>query len=421
MRSVLLASLLWTVLAVRPAPAQPVPHGERIAFDSTVLGTERAYQIYRPPSYPTDPDRRYPVMVLVDGEYHFHYVSGLLEQMGGVGEQIPEMILVATTHEGTPAYRQEITPTVAGDDSPPGGEGGATRFLDFLERDLIPHVERAERTAPHRVLVGLSLGGLFAVATLLDRPALFDSVIAVSPSMWWQDHAWVAEAERVLEASPDFAGRLYLTVADERGMGVFGLADVLDRKAPRGLRWRFRHAPEETHDTTGSPALRWALENAFEGYGMTSARFRALDDAEALVDIYRALTKEHGFSIPPPPRALANIVGVYRRESPEQLAVLEAALTTSFPAERDRFDLIEADADLAAEAWTEALEGYRAVLARDEESIDALWGAAKALRGLGDRVAAREHLDRVFALVGDDGLRPWQMAELRADRETLAE
>jgi pimeloyl-ACP methyl ester carboxylesterase len=59
-----------------------------------------------------------------------------------------------------------------------------------LIRDVIaPHVESAHPLDPaDRGLAGFSLGGLFTCWALLRHPEGFRRFLAVSPSLWWDDH-----------------------------------------------------------------------------------------------------------------------------------------------------------------------------------------------------------------------------------------
>lgn len=67
--------------------------------------------------------------------------------------------------------------------------GGAESFRDFLTNDLIPLIEREwNASAERRTLFGHSLGGLFAIDTLLKRPEAFRSYVAASPSLWFGGH-----------------------------------------------------------------------------------------------------------------------------------------------------------------------------------------------------------------------------------------
>ena len=57
--------------------------------------------------------------------------------------------------------------------------------MDFLASELIPHIDSAYPTAPYRVFIGHSLGGLMAVDALVNHPGLFNAHLAIDPSMWW--------------------------------------------------------------------------------------------------------------------------------------------------------------------------------------------------------------------------------------------
>jgi tetratricopeptide (TPR) repeat protein len=108
--------------------------------------------------------------------------------------RMPPMIVVgiANTDRTRP-----LTPTHADFKNPDGSvnalptSGGADRFLDFIQTELMSEIEKRYRTAPYRIFAGHSLGGLLAIHTLITRPDLnnlgyqlmgakkFDEAIAV--------------------------------------------------------------------------------------------------------------------------------------------------------------------------------------------------------------------------------------------------
>ncbi|MBO1001220.1 alpha/beta hydrolase [Pseudogracilibacillus auburnensis] len=66
--------------------------------------------------------------------------------------------------------------------------GGAEGFLQFLEKVVQPFVyEKAPVHADNQILFGHSLGGLFVLYTLFERPSLFNNYISCSPSIWWNE------------------------------------------------------------------------------------------------------------------------------------------------------------------------------------------------------------------------------------------
>jgi hypothetical protein len=67
--------------------------------------------------------------------------------------------------------------------------GGADRFLDFIETELLPQLAQLFRIDPEALtLFGHSYGGLFTLHALTRRPRLFARYWASSPSLWYADH-----------------------------------------------------------------------------------------------------------------------------------------------------------------------------------------------------------------------------------------
>jgi hypothetical protein len=56
------------------------------------------------------------------------------------------------------------------------------KFLSFLENEIIPYIKLNYRTVDYKILIGHSLGGRFAINTLLSKPNLFNATIAASPA-----------------------------------------------------------------------------------------------------------------------------------------------------------------------------------------------------------------------------------------------
>lgn len=78
----------------------------------------------------------------------------------------------------------------------PMGTGGASSLLSSIEHEVLPQV------ADHLTTNGLELGevaiggwslsGLFASWAWLERPDLFPHLLAISPSLWWNDASLLA-------------------------------------------------------------------------------------------------------------------------------------------------------------------------------------------------------------------------------------
>ena len=152
----------------------------------------------------------YPVIYLLDGNAYFpafHAAKRAQDRLRGA-------ILVAIGYPSdTPLDFERRAfdlspPQPAERNTPP--QGGQDLFLDFIEKRLMPRVaERFKVDPDQRSLVGHSFGGMFGVYALFTRPALFQHVVAVSPSLWWRDRYLMAPERAFIKRA--HAGQVDLT------------------------------------------------------------------------------------------------------------------------------------------------------------------------------------------------------------------
>jgi len=177
-----------------PTPERPVPvsipQSESFALEPRAGG--EAYRIYvgLPLSYGREPQRDYPVVYGLDAEVGFASAVGITRFLA-LAEEIPEVIVIGIGYGADFATWQkrrvvDLTPVPV---STSPGSGQAARFLDFIERELIPLIDRRYRTARDRTLTGYSHGGLFGTYALFHRPGLFQRYILGSPSYGWAEGA----------------------------------------------------------------------------------------------------------------------------------------------------------------------------------------------------------------------------------------
>lgn len=125
------------------------------------------------------------------------------------------------------------------------------------------------RTTDETALVGESLAGLLVVETFFVEPELFDTYVAVEPSLWWNRRGLISGAAARLRGPQAPTGRLYLATGDtgEIATDTRRLADVLRANAPAGLRWQHVTLPGETHATIFHPAALGAFRALFKPAG----------------------------------------------------------------------------------------------------------------------------------------------------------
>lgn len=144
-----------------------------------------------------EPDRRFPLLLVLDSDYAFAIARNVVEHLSDRGD-LPEMVVAGVGYAGSATRHQyrlhrsrDYTPTR----SATGGygpeyqafSGGAKMFRRCLDKVLLPALAANFATGRPRVLSGHSYGGLFTADTLLRRPAMFDGYLMVSPSLWYDD------------------------------------------------------------------------------------------------------------------------------------------------------------------------------------------------------------------------------------------
>ena len=208
----------------------------------------------------------YPVLYVLDG---WHFPLMVFIQNNNVHSKRMRPVIIVNVSHGTTDYRalraRDFTPTRTAREA---NSGGAAAFLDFLEQELIPFVDRTWRTMPtDRALLGHSYGGLFAIFALEQRPALFQRIIAASPSLEWDGRLLLTAArDRLRKLSAPV--RLDLSVGDEGDSinSTKAFAKILKELKAAGLDYRFTVYRGENHNSVrlvSFPAgLYWAYRPA---------------------------------------------------------------------------------------------------------------------------------------------------------------
>jgi hypothetical protein len=186
--------------------------------------------IFAPPG---KSDAPLPVVYVTDASFSF----GAVTQMVGLlqlGMELPQMVVVGIGYPGssspmdimglrfremcpTPAVEflenlRKTTPAAAtfpADVKP----GGATAFLNFINDELKPAIEAKYNIDRNdQTHAGMSLGGLFALHGLFTQPKSFQRVIALSPSIWWDNRQILGAEAELASAARDLPVNLFLSM-----------------------------------------------------------------------------------------------------------------------------------------------------------------------------------------------------------------
>ncbi len=98
--------------------------------------------------------------------------------------------------------------------------GGARDFLGFLHQELFPFIEaNYPAKSDDRAYFGDSLGGLFGLWVLLERPQTFSRYILGSPSTWVADEWIMRRAAAVVRQVDDLPAKVFLGIGGEEEDG----------------------------------------------------------------------------------------------------------------------------------------------------------------------------------------------------------
>jgi predicted alpha/beta superfamily hydrolase len=310
----------------------PITLGRIDTIKSKILQENRALLIYTPATASKDrhSNTGYPVMYLLDGEAFFNSFTGMVQYLSSIGK-MPEMIIVGIKNTDR---NKDLTPTHwvywsdgEKDEKALHNTGGGEKFLSFIQNELIPHIESTFPTAPYRMFVGHSLGGLTVLNAFANHSSLFKSYVAIDPTVWWDNRLILRQTKEALAKGNYEDKSLFYASANtmDKNMDTIRVMNdtaqanihVKDNLLFRGLlqqdktsrlNWQWKYYPEDNHPSVPFISAYDALRVLFKGYDMG----KEMDDpsltAEYVQSHYQDVSKLLGYELKPEERIL-NIIG----------------------------------------------------------------------------------------------------------------
>ena len=285
---VLLCVIASTAHAQNGAPSAWV----RDSLHSSKLNEERTLFIATPPNYGTS-KLSYPVLVLLDADDQPQFAAAVANVafLANRGS-IPDMLIVGVVNGKDRSH--DMTPPAAGETAKSfPTAGGAKSFADFIIDEVLPRVRSKYRTLPSIVLAGHSFGGLFALDVAATRPNVFSGIVAMSPSLWWNDSIPAINYANAI-AKESTTMRLFATSGGlEPPIAVTTKRFVarLDSIKPATLAFASAYYPENTHGLTPAPSLMDGLRFVFEPVSLARSPMQQLGPNSDSAAIVKALTE----------------------------------------------------------------------------------------------------------------------------------
>ena len=266
-------------------PLATIPATHQRVVKALAVDQEYVISVALPYHYHENPDKTYPVIYVLDANWYFGMVVDMVRIMNtraSFCNELPDAIIVGIGYpngetleeklsqvgqrrmrdftsiqdEGLEEWHRGMFPT-----KEPMQSGGFPKFLEFVKDELLPLIESEyQADASNRVLLGHSLGGLFALNTVFKYPTLFQKYVVASPAEMYENEPWFKGS------SVNLPVRLYLSTGDleldldENGHTRFRqLAQLLQSRLSGGTALIEQIFPNNTRCAVVAPAFQVGL------------------------------------------------------------------------------------------------------------------------------------------------------------------
>jgi enterochelin esterase-like enzyme len=241
--------------------SQPHPRVHKHAgFSSRFLPGKRDISVYVPPGYEQHSHRRFPLLILQDGQNLFDPETSFIrgktwhlaehaDEAIAAGEAEP--LVIAGIANAGERRLAEYTPSR--DWKLGGGEAG--KYALMLTREVLPFLHEHYRLRSGPIDTGLggsSLGALVSLWIGLRHADQFGKLAVLSPSVWWNHRYILAYLNQV---APEVVHRpsIWLDAGDQEGRRTLADADLLHARLRKhgwrdGLDLHFEAIAGGTHD-----------------------------------------------------------------------------------------------------------------------------------------------------------------------------
>ena len=294
---------------------------------STSLSENREFWVKLPDSYKSNSDQKYPVVYLLDGFSLQTTLETVYDNYWG--HYLPHMILVGISNKNNRTRDLTTSQIKMRRGSVVNVEtGGATKFTQFIENELIPHIDNTYPTTPYRTIIGHSYAGLFTINMLLNHNHLFNNYIAIDPSLDWDNQKLLKETKEKMSKENYKGKSLFVSLAAEQlhmwneeinmlnimddtseftlfSRSIIEFSTFVESQKQNGLSFSWKVYEEDLHGTVPLPSIRDGLVFLFKWYQFKSPQ--KYNNPETSVEELTELLKKQeeiystnfGYSFPP--------------------------------------------------------------------------------------------------------------------------
>ncbi|HTF27788.1 MAG TPA: alpha/beta hydrolase-fold protein [Flavitalea sp.] len=257
-------SLSFATQATAQNQEVTMPGSQVFQFTSAINGHEYDLQLSLPASYKDSVGKRYPVVYLLDGQWSYPTVTGLVGGLQYDGE-LPEIILVgiAFRKDYETSRAMDFSPTKVKDDP---NTGGGPLFLQVLKNEIVGRVDSMYRTDKNMdALCGGSYGGLFVLYAMFNEPELFSRYHVGSPYLNFDNGMIMKLEQKFRKSHSQLNARIFFCSGEFEEIyyhksDLSSFVEQIQRSNYSGAEIRRYTVPEMGHASSGPYASQRALQ-----------------------------------------------------------------------------------------------------------------------------------------------------------------
>ena len=203
-------------------------------------------------------------MYVLDGSSQDIHIAQKFDILSSAG-YVPETIIVGLPNVSGKGRQRDYTPPFMRTDKDKKDSplGSGDKFLAFMEKELVPFIEKNYSVSKIRSLAGNSRGGLLAMYSLLYKPDLFKGRFCFSSPFWREDNLIVKKVSDFLATNENLNSFLYLSTGEEETdnmkNGFKQMTKIFNKNAPKKLIWYSEYTKKADHQNNAEKSASVAI------------------------------------------------------------------------------------------------------------------------------------------------------------------
>lgn len=217
------------------------------SIHAATIGEDYTLYVLRTAAYDTS-NIQLPVLYMTDGDWNMTVAMNCFSMLRQDYTTHEPLIVGIGYGKGKNQRFRDLNP-----------ETGGPAFLAFIEKEVMPFIDKKYRTNKEKAIYGHSMGGMFTTYTLFNRPDLFDMVFIGAPGN--NGSLLMPAAKQYFKDHKELKNKVFIGVGSYEKEVVKNIDSftnyLLSRKCP-GLTIRKDFTPGANHGA----ALAQVMQNA---------------------------------------------------------------------------------------------------------------------------------------------------------------